>query len=74
MGNAGTIISFPLGAEDSLWLAREFHGTFDEIDLLQLPNYHIYLKLMIDGAPSKPLSAVTLGPKCAHRSASNENS
>ena len=41
---------------------REFHGRFEEIDLLQLPNYRIYLKLMIDGTPSKPFSAGTLPP------------
>ena len=29
-------------------------------DLVGLPNYHIYLKLMIDGAPSKPFSAITV--------------
>jgi len=28
-------------------------------DLVSLPNYHIYLKLMIDGTPSRPFSAVT---------------
>jgi type IV secretory pathway TraG/TraD family ATPase VirD4 len=62
LGNAGSIISFRVGAEDSPFLAREFHQKFEEIDLLQLPNYHIYLKLMIDGMPSKPFSAVTLEP------------
>ena len=36
---------------------------FDETDLLQLPNYRIYLKLMIDGTPSTPLSAVTVEPQ-----------
>jgi type IV secretory pathway TraG/TraD family ATPase VirD4 len=51
LGNAGTIISFRVGAEDSPYLAREFHQKFEEIDLLQLPNYHVYLKLMIDGTP-----------------------
>jgi len=29
---------------------------------MQLPNYRIYLKLMIDGMPSKPFSATTLRP------------
>jgi hypothetical protein len=33
-----------------------------QIDLMQLPNYRIYLKLMIDGMPSKPFSAATLNP------------
>jgi hypothetical protein len=60
LGNAGTIISFRLGAEDAPYLAREFQSRFEEIDLLQLENYRIYLKLMIDGMPSKPFSAVTL--------------
>lgn len=60
LGNTGTIISFRVGAEDSPYLAREFHEVFEEIDLLQLPNHRIYLKLMIDGTPSMPFSAVTL--------------
>jgi type IV secretory pathway TraG/TraD family ATPase VirD4 len=62
LGNAGSIISFRVGAEDAPYLVREFQGKFEEIDLLQLPNYRIYLKLMIDGTPSKPFSAVTLEP------------
>jgi hypothetical protein len=53
--------SFRVGAEDAPYLAREFVGQFDEADQVQLPNYRIYLKLMIDGSPSKPFSAVTLG-------------
>lgn len=60
LGNAGTIISFRVGSEDATYLAREFQERFDEVDLLQLPNYRIYLKLMIDGVPSKPFSAITL--------------
>ena len=62
LGNAGTIISFRVGAEDAPFLAREFVGEFDETELVQLPNYRIYLKLMIDGSPSQPFSAVTLSP------------
>jgi type IV secretory pathway TraG/TraD family ATPase VirD4 len=59
LGNAATIISFRVGAEDAPYLAREFVDQFEHIDLMQLPNYRIYLKLMIDGMPSKPFSAVT---------------
>src|SRR5438874_4969363 len=62
LGNTGSIISFRVGAEDAPYLVREFHERFGEIDLLQLPNYRIYLKLMIDGTPSAPFSAVTLAP------------
>jgi hypothetical protein len=63
LGNAGSIISFRVGAEDTSYLVREFHQKFEEMDLLQLPNYHIYLKLMIDGMPSKPFSALTFDPE-----------
>jgi hypothetical protein len=65
LGNAGSIISFRVGVEDAPYLVREFHQRFAEVDLLQLPNYRIYLKLMIDGTPSTPFSAVTLEPATA---------
>jgi len=63
LGNAGTIICFRVGAEDAPYLSRELVGRFNEVDLVQLPNYSVYIKLMIDGSPSKPFSAVTLSPK-----------
>jgi type IV secretory pathway TraG/TraD family ATPase VirD4 len=62
LGNAGTIVSFRVGAEDATYLSREFAEMFDETDLVQLPNYRIYLKLMIDGTPSMPFSAITSRP------------
>jgi len=62
LGNVGTLISFRVGAEDAPYLAREFQPKFDVEDLINLPNHHIYLKLMIDGAPSQPFSARTLHP------------
>lgn len=62
LGNVGTIISFRVGVEDAPYLVREFQSRFSEIDLLQLPNHRIYLKLMIDGMPSLPFSAATLEP------------
>lgn len=60
LGNVGTLISFRVGAEDAKYLAREFYPVFGEADLVNLPNYHIYLKLMIDGKTSQPFSAVSL--------------
>ncbi|HUU50972.1 MAG TPA: type IV secretion system DNA-binding domain-containing protein [Nitrospinota bacterium] len=60
LGNAGTIISFRVGVEDAECLAKEFSPVFDECDLVNLSNHHIYLKLMIDGKTSRPFSAITL--------------
>lgn len=60
LGNSGTLISFRLSATDAGVIAREFAPRFCELDLITLPNYHIDLKLMIDGAPSRPFSGKTL--------------
>ena|SRR5438045_4180140 len=65
LGNAGTIICFRLGPRDAMALAGEFEPKFQAIDLVNLPNHQIYLKLMIDGAPSQPFSAVTINPSRA---------
>ncbi|MEA3399537.1 MAG: type IV secretion system DNA-binding domain-containing protein [Patescibacteria group bacterium] len=61
-GNVGTIISFRVGADDADFLEKEFFPEFNSQDLVNLPNYHIYLKLMIDGVTSRPFSATTLPP------------
>jgi hypothetical protein len=71
-GNVGTIISFRIGVEDAKLLAREFHPTFSETDLANLPNHSIYLKLLIDGKPSHAFSAITLEPRERHQSYRHE--
>ena len=57
MGNVGTIICFRIGLNDAEILAKEFFPEFHAKDLISLPNYHIYLRLMIDGKISRPFSA-----------------
>jgi DNA helicase HerA-like ATPase len=57
LGNTGTLISFRVGPEDSAILAKELQPKFKVLDLISLPNHSVYLKLMIDGTPSKPFSA-----------------
>lgn len=59
-GNVGSIITFRLGLTDAELLAKEFYPDITASDLVNLPNYHIYLKLMIDGHISKPFSAETI--------------
>jgi hypothetical protein len=59
-GNVGTIISFKVGLEDARFLAEDFYPVFNQEDLINLPCYSIYLKLMINGKVSKPFSADTL--------------
>jgi DNA helicase HerA-like ATPase len=60
VGNAGTKICFRVGAQDVDFLQKEFGPEFDATDLTRLPNHHMYIRLMIDGIPSRPFSAMTL--------------
>jgi hypothetical protein len=61
-GNVGTMIIFRVGATDAEFLEKEFYPDFLATDFVNLPNYQIYVKLMIDGMTSKPFSAQTLPP------------
>lgn len=71
LGNAGTIIVFRIGAQDAEFLAHEFAPEFTPADFTNLPNYHIYLKLMIDGKISRPFSAATFTPVSLSNSAND---
>lgn len=60
IGNAGSLISFRLGAEDAGVIAKEFQPVFGVEDLINLPNRYFYTRLMIDGSPSRPFSGRTM--------------
>ncbi|HEU0085516.1 MAG TPA: CxxC-x17-CxxC domain-containing protein [Candidatus Paceibacterota bacterium] len=61
-GNVGTMIIFRVGADDADFLEKEFEPEFTPEDIVNLPNYKIYIKLMIDGVTSRPFSSRTLPP------------
>ncbi|OGH67509.1 MAG: hypothetical protein A3C15_00275 [Candidatus Magasanikbacteria bacterium RIFCSPHIGHO2_02_FULL_50_9b] len=61
-GNVGTIVTFRVGADDAEILEKEFTPTFLGEDIVNLPKFHVYLKLMIDGMASQPFSAASLSP------------
>ena len=61
-GNVGTMIVFRVGADDAEFLEKEFDPEFTPQDIVNLPNYKVYMKLMIDGVTSRPFSAKTLPP------------
>ncbi len=61
-GNVGTMVIFRVGAADAEFLENEFTPEFTIEDIVNLPNYHIYIKLMVDGITARPFSAATLPP------------
>ncbi len=60
VGNVGTIISFRVGAPDADFLQKEFEPIFEANDLINLDNYHVYVKMSIDGVTCPAFSAKTL--------------
>ncbi|MDD3085379.1 MAG: TraM recognition domain-containing protein, partial [Candidatus ainarchaeum sp.] len=71
-GNVGTIIVFRVGATDAEELVKEFTPVFTEEDIVNLPKYEMYLKLMIDGIASDPFSAKGLPPLLKEERTDNE--
>ncbi len=61
-GNVGTMIVFRVGAADAEFLEAEFEPEFVIQDIVNLPNYRIYLKLLTNGVATRPFSAKTLPP------------
>lgn len=61
-GNIGTLITFRIGAYDAEVLEKEFSPEFALQDIVNLGFGNIYLRLIIDGQPSRPFSASTLAP------------
>lgn len=66
LGNASTLLTFRMGSEDAAIFAQELQPVFDVEDLLNLPNQHFYIRLMIDGSPSQPFSARTQMTNAPH--------
>ena len=52
-------VQFRVGAKDAPLLAKQLGG-IDSSDLVNLPNYRNFTRLMIRGTTSKPFSSTTL--------------
>jgi hypothetical protein len=59
-GNAATMLSFLIGAQDTPFMAKEFSERFKEEDLLALQNYQAIIKLCIDNISTSPFLCYTL--------------
>jgi len=59
-GNAGTIMSFKVGAEDGEYLAKEYAPVLSEQDIIGMAKYKAYIKLNIDNTTSRPFSLHTI--------------
>jgi hypothetical protein len=55
-GNIGTIVAHRMGPEDAEFMVKQFAPVFDVSDLVNIPNYHAVMRLMIGGLPSQPFT------------------
>ena len=61
-GNVGSLLAFQVGADDAETLAAQLGEDLTPRDLLSLPRFRAYARLLIDGMPSRPFSLETLPP------------
>ncbi|MFH0820804.1 MAG: DUF87 domain-containing protein [Candidatus Peregrinibacteria bacterium] len=61
-GNVGSIVCFQVGYDDAEFFSMQFSEEVLPNDIVDLPKYHNYTTLMIDGMPSKTFSVSTLPP------------
>ena len=62
VGNAGTLATFRIGAADAEFFAKEFDPLKPD-DLTQIDKYNMYIKMLIDGAPTRPFNIQTIWPE-----------
>ena len=62
LGNVGTICSFRIGAEDAENLQKQFEPGFSRFDLVNLDNFSLIIKMMINNKISTPFKMQTLPP------------
>ncbi len=61
-GNVGTSLSFQVGFDDAEYIANQFGNEEMANDLVSLSKYNAYIRLLVDGMPTKTFSMTTLPP------------
>jgi len=58
-GNVGTFTAFRIGVDDAEFVAKQFKPIFNENDLINIPKYNAYIKLLIDNTLSPAFNIIT---------------
>ena len=62
LGNVGSMVVFQIGADDAELFERQLGGHVTVDNLMNIPKYHAYCRLLIEGMPSRPFSMQTIEP------------
>lgn len=61
-GNVGTQISFRIGVEDAEFMEKQMQPVFSLYDLINLPRFQAYVRLLIDNTVARPFHMQTYPP------------
>lgn len=61
-GNVGSTLAFQVGFDDAEYISQQFGEEILPPDLVSLSKYTAYMRLLVDGMPTKTFSLNTLAP------------
>jgi type IV secretory pathway TraG/TraD family ATPase VirD4 len=61
-GNVGSMAVFRVGNEDSQVFEQQFSPTFTANEIMNIPNYNAYLRVLANGVPTQPFSVAAMPP------------
>jgi hypothetical protein len=62
-GNVGSLAAFRVGSDDATFLESQFTPSFEQNDLMNVPNYNCFVRMLANGVPTKPFSLATMPPQ-----------
>ncbi len=63
LGNVGSIGAFRIGAEDAEYLEKQFEPGFSRFDLVNLDNFNLVIKMMLNNKTSTPFKMAIYPPQ-----------
>jgi len=70
-GNIGTMIAFRIGPDDAEIVAKQFAPVFNEYDVINIPKYNAYIKLLIDNENPPAFNLATWPPQAGDLALAN---
>ncbi|PIT90449.1 MAG: hypothetical protein COU22_02125 [Candidatus Komeilibacteria bacterium CG10_big_fil_rev_8_21_14_0_10_41_13] len=67
-GNVGTIVAFRIGPDDAEFLSKQFSPVFNEYDLLNIPKFNAYIRMLVDNQNVPPFNLSPYPPKMGDQS------
>lgn len=61
-GNVGSMAAFRVGNDDAEVLESQFAPVFTASDLMNVPNWNAFLRVLANGTPTVPFSLATISP------------